>query len=37
VGNAIESTGTPARMKKRMQAYLDAIDPQEGVSNPKAE
>jgi PilZ domain len=37
VGNGIEFTGMPAGMKKRMQAYLDAIDPQLGVSNPKAE
>jgi len=36
VGNGIEFTGMPAGMKKRMQAYLDAIDPQLGASNPKA-
>jgi len=37
VGNGIEFTGMPAGMKKRMQAYLDVIDPPLGVSNPKAE
>jgi len=35
VGNGIEFTGMPAEMKERMQAYLDAIDPQMGVSSPK--
>jgi len=35
VGNGIEFTGMPADTKKRMQDYLDAIDPQMGVSNPK--
>ena len=29
VGNGIEFTGMPAETKKRMQAYLDAIDPQD--------
>jgi len=37
VGNGIEFTGSPADTKKRMQEYLDAIDPQMGVSAPKAE
>ena len=37
VGNGIEFTGMHGEMKQRMQAYLDAIDPQMGVSNPKAE
>jgi hypothetical protein len=37
VGNGIEFTGMPADTKARMQAYLDAIDPQMGVSNPKAQ
>jgi len=35
VGNGIEFTGMPAGTKNRMQAYLDAIDPPMGVSNPK--
>jgi len=35
VGNGIEFTGMPAELKERMQAYLDAIDPQMGVSSPK--
>jgi len=35
VGNGIEFTGMPAETKARMQSYLDAIDPQMGVSNPK--
>ena len=35
VGNGIEFTGMPAETKTRMQAYLDAIDPQMGVSAPK--
>jgi hypothetical protein len=34
VGNGIEFTGMPADMKKRMQDYLDAIDPQMGISAP---
>ncbi len=37
VGNGIEFTGMPAEMKERVQAYLDAIDPQMGVSAPKPE
>ena len=37
VGNGIEFTGMPTETKQRMQAYLDAIDPQMGVSNPKPE
>jgi hypothetical protein len=37
VGNGIEFTGMHGEMKQRMQAYLDAIDPQMGVSSPKAE
>ena len=32
VGNGIEFTGMHSEMKQRMQAYLDAIDPQMGVS-----
>jgi hypothetical protein len=35
VGNGIEFTGMPVELKERMQAYLDAIDPQMGVSSPK--
>jgi hypothetical protein len=35
VGNGIEFTGMPSEMKERMQAYLDAIDPQMGISSPK--
>jgi hypothetical protein len=35
VGNGIEFTGMPPETKARMQAYLDAIDPQMGVSAPK--
>jgi hypothetical protein len=34
VGNGIEFTGMPADTKERMQAYLNAIDPQMGVSKP---
>ena len=37
VGNGIEFTGMHADMKQRMQAYLDAIDPQMGVSTPKSQ
>ncbi len=37
VGNGIEFSGMPADTKKRMQDYLDAIDPQMGVSAPKPE
>jgi len=37
VGNGIEFTGMPPDGKTRMQAYLDAIDPQMGVSAPKAQ
>ncbi len=32
VGNGIEFTGMHGEMKQRMQAYLDGIDPQMGVS-----
>jgi len=35
VGNGIEFTGMPPETKERMQTYLDAIDPQMGVSAPK--
>jgi hypothetical protein len=35
VGNGIEFTGMHADMKARMQGYLDAIDPQMGISGPK--
>jgi hypothetical protein len=35
VGNGIEFTGMPADTKERMQTYLEAIDPQMGVSAPK--
>jgi hypothetical protein len=35
VGNGIEFTGMAADTKKRMQDYLEAIDPQMGVSAPK--
>jgi hypothetical protein len=35
VGNGIEFTGMPVESKARLQAYLDAIDPQMGVSVPK--
>jgi hypothetical protein len=34
VGNGIEFTGMPPDGKQRMQAYLDSIDPQKGISNP---
>jgi PilZ domain len=37
VGNGIEFTGMHTEMKERMQAYLDAIDPQMGVSAPKTQ
>jgi len=37
VGNGIEFTGMPQEMKERMQAYLDAIDPQMGVAKPHRE
>ncbi len=37
VGNGIEFTGMTPDGKARMQAYLDAIDPQMGVSAPKDE
>jgi hypothetical protein len=37
VGNGIEFTGMHPDMKARMQAYLDAIDPQMGISAPKAQ
>lgn len=35
VGNGIEFTGLPPEGKQRMQAYLEAIDPEMGVSKPK--
>ena len=35
VGNGIEFTGMTPDGKARMQTYLDAIDPQMGVSTPK--
>jgi hypothetical protein len=35
VGNGIEFTGMPPDTKDRMQAYLEAIDPQMGISAPK--
>jgi len=35
VGNGIEFTGMTAENKVRMQSYLDAIDPQMGVSKPE--
>ncbi|MGB8011718.1 MAG: PilZ domain-containing protein [Terriglobales bacterium] len=35
VGNGIEFTAMPAETKQRMQDYLEAIDPQMGVSAPK--
>ena len=34
VGNGIEFTGMPLESKEHLQAYLDAIDPQMGVSAP---
>jgi hypothetical protein len=37
VGNGIEFTGMPGDLKQRMQAYLDAIDPQRGVSTAQPE
>jgi len=36
VGNGIEFTGLPPDGKERLQKYLDAIDPQMGVSPPKS-
>jgi hypothetical protein len=35
VGNGIEFTGMPPEAKARMQTYLDAVDPQMGVSSPQ--
>ncbi len=35
VGNGIEFTGLPPEGKQRMQDYLNAIDPEMGVSRPK--
>ncbi len=35
VGNGIEFIGLPVDGKQRMQAYLEAIDPQRGVSGTK--
>jgi hypothetical protein len=37
VGNGIEFTGMHADMKARMQSYLDAIDPQMGISALKSQ
>lgn len=37
VGNGIEFTGMPPDGKVRMQSYLDAVDPQMGVAEPKPE
>lgn len=37
VGNGIEFTGLPAEGKEHLQAYLNGIDPQMGVSAPKPE
>lgn len=37
VGNGIEFTGLPVDGKQHLQAYLDGIDPQMGVSRPKEE
>jgi PilZ domain-containing protein len=34
VGNGIEFTGLPPDGKQRMQDYLDAIDPEKGISKP---
>jgi hypothetical protein len=36
VGNGIEFTGMQPEAKARLQAYLDAIDPQMGVAAPNA-
>ncbi|MFZ1129627.1 MAG: PilZ domain-containing protein [Terriglobales bacterium] len=35
VGNGIEFTGMKPELKDRLQTYLDAIDPQMGVSKPE--
>jgi len=35
VGNGIEFTGLPADSKVKLQKYLDAIDPQRGISEPE--
>jgi hypothetical protein len=37
VGNGVEFTGLPVDGKQHLQAYLDGIDPQMGVSRPKEE
>jgi len=37
VGNGIEFTGMQPEAKARLQAYLDAIDPQMGVAAPNPE
>jgi hypothetical protein len=37
VGNGIEFTGMSPETKDRVQAYLEAIDPQMGISAPKEE
>jgi len=36
VGNGIEFTGLPQEGKQHLQQYLDGIDPQMGVTGPKA-
>jgi hypothetical protein len=33
VGNGIEFTGLPADGKIKLQKYLDAVDPQRGLSD----
>lgn len=35
VGNGIEFTGLPPEGKQRLQDYLDAIDPEMGISKPQ--
>ena len=35
VGNGIEFTGMPSDTKDRMQTFLNAIDPQMGISKPQ--
>jgi len=35
VGNGIEFTGMPLEGKQQLQAYLDSVDPQMGLSAPK--
>jgi hypothetical protein len=36
VGNGIEFTGMPADSKVRLQGFLDAVDPQRGISASKS-